>query len=337
MPLITDPFGDGFSVAEMTAAIDRAKVPPLPLRRLGLFRERPVRTTSVLVEEREGSLAVLPSRPRGAPATVAERTRRTVRSFAIPHFPHDDVVLPEDLQDGRVFGATGLVMRPDVVAQKSVDLRARHDLTREYVELNALFGTVKDGEGTVLYDYFAEFGLTQIVVDFDLGTSTTDVKAKCAEVIRAIQDEAVGYAYTEVVALVSSEFMDKLLDHPSVKELFTGWGGAATLRDDPRAGFAFGGIRFQEYRVTFPKPNGAASERLIAPNDGVAFPADAVGLFETYFAPPNVIDMVNEPGVPVYVQAIPRPDRSGVDIRTESNFLPLVTRPSACIKLTTTT
>ena len=336
MPTIINPFAAGDYLAELTAAINKIKPARLRLRELGLFRERPVSHTTVVVEELDGTLSVLPSRPRGGPATVASKTTRTLRSFAIPHFPHDDVVLPADIQDVRRFGSDAPLLDPDLAGQKLEFLRAKHDLTREYLELNALFGTVKDGEGTTLYNYFTEFGLTQITVDFDLGTATTDVKAKCREVLRQMEEEARGVAFTGVRALVSSEFFDKLVNHDSVKEAYLNWQAASALSADVRPGFPFGGIVFEEYRTVFPKPGGS-SERLIAANDGIAFPTGTVGVFETYFAPPNVIDRVNTPGVPIFVRAIPRLDGSGIDIKSESNLLPLVTRPRLCIKLTTTT
>lgn len=336
MPTIVNPFAAGDRLGELTAAINKIRPTRLRLRELGLFRERPVSHTTVIVEELDGTLSVLPSRPRGAPATVASAATRTMRSFVIPHFPHDDVVRPEDLQDVRNFGGIDPATAAAAAGSKLEDLRVKHDLTREYLELNALFGTVKDGEGTTLYNYFTEFGLTQITVDFDLGTATTDVKAKCREVLRAMEEEARGVAFTGVRALVSSEFFDKLVNHDSVKEAYLNWQAASALSADVRRGFPFGGIVFEEYRTVFPLANGS-SERLVAANDGVAFPTGTVGVFETYFAPPNVIDRVNTPGVPIFARAIPRLDGSGIDIKSESNMLPLVTRPTVCIRLTTTT
>jgi len=41
------------------------------------------------------------------------------------------------------------------------------------MKMNALRGIVKDGAGTTLYNYFTEFGLAQISVDFVLGTAGT--------------------------------------------------------------------------------------------------------------------------------------------------------------------
>ena len=67
-------------------------------------------------------------------------------------------------------------------------MRRKHAQTREYMEMNALRGIVKDGAGTTLYNYFTEFGLAQISVDFVLGTAGTNVQGKVREVLRAMED-----------------------------------------------------------------------------------------------------------------------------------------------------
>jgi hypothetical protein len=85
---------------------------------------------------------------------------------------------------------------------------------REYMEMNALRGIVKDGAGTTLYNYFTEFGLAQISVDFLLGTAGTLVQTKVREVLRAIEDNLLGESMSDVHALVSREFFDKLIAHP---------------------------------------------------------------------------------------------------------------------------
>jgi hypothetical protein len=71
-------------------------------------------------------------------------------------------------------------------------MRRKHAQTREYMEMNALRGIVKDGAGTTLYNYFTEFGLAQISVDFVLGTAGTNVQGKVREVLRAIEDNLLG-------------------------------------------------------------------------------------------------------------------------------------------------
>ncbi len=80
-------------------------------------------------------------------------------------------------------------------------MRVKHAQTREYMEVNALRGIVKDGAGTTLYDYFSEFGLTQIAVDFVLCTGTTQVQAKVRQVLRHVETELKGETMSGVLAL----------------------------------------------------------------------------------------------------------------------------------------
>ncbi len=50
-------------------------------------------------------MSLLPTQVPGAPATVGKRGKRKIRTFTIPHIPHDDVVLPEEVQGIRAFGS----------------------------------------------------------------------------------------------------------------------------------------------------------------------------------------------------------------------------------------
>ena len=115
-----------------------------------------------MIEAPEGVLSLLPSVPLGAPATVGTREGRTMRSFAVPWIPHNDVILPADIQGVRAIGsgsdADPLVA---VMTRKLTLMRNKHAQTRQYMEINALRGIVKDGAGTTLYDYFTEFGIAQ--------------------------------------------------------------------------------------------------------------------------------------------------------------------------------
>jgi hypothetical protein len=146
------------------------------LGQIGLFRFEGVTQRSIVIEQYQGVLSLLPSVPLGAPATVGNREGRSMRSFALPWIPHDDVILPSDIQGQPALGlsdaADPLV---EVMSRKLQLMRRKHAQTREYMEMNALRGIVKDGAGTTLYNYFTEFGLTQISVDFVFGTAGTNV------------------------------------------------------------------------------------------------------------------------------------------------------------------
>ncbi len=75
-------------------------------------------------------------------------------------------------------------------------MRRKHAQTREYMEMNALRGIVKDGAGTTLYNYFTEFDLAQISVDFAFGTAGTNIQGKVRTTLRAIEDNLLGETMT---------------------------------------------------------------------------------------------------------------------------------------------
>ena len=249
MTIIRDPFDTGgYSLAEMTQAINILPNLYTRLAQIGLFRFEGVSQRSVIIEQYEGVLSLLPSVPLGGPATVGTREGRSMRSFALPWIPHDDVVLPADIQGQPALGGAFDAADPlvEVMNRKLLLMRRKHAQTREYMEMNALRGIVKDGAGTTLYNYFTEFGLAQISVDFVLGTAGTNVQGKVREVLRAIEDNLLGEAMTSVHALVSREFFDKLIAHPKTEEAYKFYAstGAQPLREDVRRNFPFGGILF---------------------------------------------------------------------------------------------
>ena len=103
---MNNPFlNPGFSMASLTAAINLIPNRYGRLEALNLFPAKPVRTRQIIVEEYAGRLNLLPTKPPGSPGTVGERGKRKLRSFVIPHIPHDDVVLPEEVQGIRAFGS----------------------------------------------------------------------------------------------------------------------------------------------------------------------------------------------------------------------------------------
>jgi len=99
MTLVRNPFdAGGYSLAEMTQAINILPNLYTRLGQIGLFRFEGVSQRSVIIEQFEGILNLLPSVPLGGPATVGTREGRSMRSFALPWIPHDDVILPGDIQ-----------------------------------------------------------------------------------------------------------------------------------------------------------------------------------------------------------------------------------------------
>ncbi len=222
-----------------------------------------------------------------------------------------------------------------VMERKLTRMRVKHAQTREYMEVNALKGIVKDGAGTTLYNYFTEFGLVQQSVDFVLGTAGTQVQAKIRETLRKIETELKGETMTGVLALVSPEFFDKLIGHTSVEDAYKYFSstGAQPLREDTRRRFPFAGIVFEEYNATVTLSTGS-TETLVAAGEGIAFPLGTLDTFVTYGAPANLIETVNTLGLPMYARQLARPDGSAIEVKTEAAVLPINKRPRLAVKIT---
>jgi hypothetical protein len=338
MTIVRNPFdAGGYSLAEMTQAINILPNLYTRLAQIGLFRFEGISQRTVIIEQYNGVLNLLPSVPLGGPATVGNREGRSMQPFLLPWIPHEDVILPSDIQGRPALGA-GDAADPlvEVMNRKLLLMRRKHAQTREYMEMGALRGIVKDGAGTTLYNYFTEFGLTQISVDFVLGTPGTNVQGKVREVLRAIEDNLLGETMTSVHALVSREFFDKLIAHPKTEEAYKFYAatGAQPLREDVRRNFPFGGIVFEEYNAAVTLSTGS-SERLIPANEGIAFPLGTIDTFVTYGGPLFHMDTVNTIGLPLYASQHLDEEGRFIKVKTEASILPVNKRPRLAIRIHT--
>lgn len=336
MTLIRNPFdAGGYSLAEMTQAINILPNLYTRLGQIGLFRFEGVSQRAVIIEQYEGVLSLLPSVPLGGPATVGTREGRSLRSFALPWIPHDDVILPADIQGQPALGVSDAAdPLVEVMSRKLTLMRRKHAQTREYMEMNALRGIVKDGGGTTLYNYFTEFGLEQIAVDFIFGTAGTSIQSKVRTTLRAIEDNLLGETMTTAHALVSSEFFDKLISHPKTEDAYKFFSatGGQPLREDTRRAFPFAGILFEEYNGSVTLANGTA-ERLIPAGEGIAFPLGTFDTFTTYGGPANLLETANMIGLPLYARQHLDEKGRWIDVMTEASILPVNKRPRLAVRL----
>ncbi|KGK99876.1 major capsid protein, partial [Thalassobacter sp. 16PALIMAR09] len=222
----------------------------------------------------------------------------------------------------------------EVMNRKLTLMRRKHAQTREYMEMNALRGIVKDGAGTTLYNYFTEFGLEPIEVDFVFGTAGTNIQSKVRSLLRAIEDNLLGETMTTAHALISSEFFDKLISHPKTEEAYKYFSanGGQPLREDMRRAFPFAGLLFEEYNGSVTLSNGT-TERLIPAGEGIAFPLGTFDTFTTYGGPANLLETANTVGLPLYARQQIDSKGRWIDLMTEASTLPVNKRPRLAIRL----
>jgi hypothetical protein len=332
---MNNPFSnDAFGAIALTMAINILPNRYGRLEEINLMPARPVRLRQIAIEERNGVLSLLPTAVVGAAGTVGKRGKRKIRSFIVPHIPHDDVVLPEEVQGIRAFGSEGeLSALSDVLAMHLQSMRDKHAITLEHLRMGALKGVILDADGSTIYDLYSEFGITAKTINFQLNVDTTDVKAKCLELKRYIEDNLRGEFMTGVQVLVSAEFFDAFTGHPKVEAAYERWQQGEALRTDMRKGFTFAGVEFQEYRGQATDPDGTV-RRFIADSEAHAFPLGTSQTFATYFAPADFNESVNTMGQPLYAKQEPRKFERGTDLHTQSNPLPMCHRPGVLVKLT---
>ena len=324
----------GFAMASLTTAINLIPNRYGRIERLGLFPSKPVRTRQIIVEEYAGRLNLLPTKPPGSPGSVGQRGRRTLRSFVIPHIPHDDVVLPEEVQGIRAFGSeTEMEAIAGVMARHLDTMRNKHAITLEHLRIGALKGQILDADGSIIYDLYNEFGLTPKTLNFDLANANSDIKGHCYDLLTAVEDGLLGEFMTSVHVLCSPEFFRALTTHKEVKTAYTNWQQGAMLINDVRSGFPYAGITFEEYRGQASDSEGTV-RRFIAAGQAHAFPIGTVDTFATYDAPADFNETVNTLGQPLYAKQEPRKFDRGTDLHTQSNPLPMCHRPGVLVKLT---
>ena len=332
---IARSFTNGFQLTDLTN--DLLLIPNTwgLINELGIFRNESVSQHSVTVESTAGTLGLITDRIRGDRNNVSRDDPRVLRSFPIPHFPLDDAIKPEDIQGIRAYGTSEVAeTEANVIARKLERIRRNHAITLEFGRAQAITtGTIYAPNGTVSGNYYTDFGITRKEIDLTLSTATTNLLGKIEEGIASIQDNILsGETINNIIVLCSPEFFSKLIDHASVKEAYKYYSSTQEpLRQRLGSGvyrrFIHGGVEFIEYRGSY---NG---QRLIPAGDAYMLPQGTQDVFVNYFSCANRFSHINTLGEQAYVFVQRDQNDSEITIQSESNFLALVRRPSAIVRM----
>ncbi|AHL34735.1 hypothetical protein CD58_18340 [Pseudomonas brassicacearum] len=319
---------DLFSVANLTAAINKLPAIPGKVGAMGLFDEKGVTSTSVIIDEREGRLVLVPNTSRNDDPAPLEGRKRKRRTFETLHLPVSSSILPSQLQGIATFGqesATAPVVT--VVNDHLQELKNSIEATREFQRVGALRGQLLDADGSVLFDLFDEFDVKQKKVTVPLSKPETNVRKACLDAKRHAESKLGGVMVTGFRALCGPDWFDAFTDHAKVKEAFAHYQAAQDrLGGDMRSGFTFGGIEYIEYDVT------VSGQRFIPADIAQVFPV-ARGVFRLFNAPANYNETVNTLGQAFYSKAEPRKMGKGWDLEAQANPLAMCLFPEALVEL----
>ncbi len=329
---------DLFDAKTLTDAINEIPVVGGKILEMGLFTTKPVSTSTVVIENKNGVLKLLENKSYGAPAQVVGGYKRARRAYSVLHFPLEAHISPEDIRSILAFGSEqALEMMTDYLASRLADIKANHDVTREFLMLGAIKGYIKDGTENIVYDLYTDFGITQNIVDLQLSVSTTNVKAKCSEIIKLVRKNLKGDVMSGVHCFVSSELFDAIIDHPSVKEVWLRWADSQSmLGGDVFDKFPFMGITFERYDLSVTNAYENGEVNFFSVSEGIAFPVGTRNTFVEYVAPADFNETINMTGKPYYVKMEEAKFGRGYDIHAQSNILPMCTRPSCVVRVIST-
>ncbi|HEV7278398.1 MAG TPA: major capsid protein [Devosiaceae bacterium] len=342
-----EDFNFPYTATDLTEQVNRIPNSYGLIRAMGLFDMEGVISTIVEIRIEDGVLRVLPAKDRGAPGTPGGRETGNTIFMEVPHFPDLDLITPQDIQNLMIL--VGRTKKPatlaDEMAKRLRKIRNNHDITLEYLRMSALKGLIKDGNGQTLYDLYEVFGQTKKTVDFKLGTDTTDVIAKCAEVFEHIATNLKGETMSGVEVLVDNGFFSAFIQHPKVEKYWTSnQQGVVAIAQAERENlggqwgrvFDFQNIRFREYYGSAPVRNAnneVVNERFIEAKHGHAFPVGTMDTFKTWFAPANDVRFVNTVGQDIYISPEILKHGAGIELKSESNPLPIAKRPEVLVEI----
>jgi hypothetical protein len=333
--------GDYFSATTLDEVADNVPYQPQALGSLGIFDPKPIRTTTVMVSYKNGSFEIVPTTERGGPETPIGRRDRKLHYFETKALRQKERVNSHELTDILANNRPLEVRLQDAITEvndRAGIMRTNNEVTLERMRLGALQGILLDADNSVIYDYFAEFGVpAPVAVQFNFATITPNQLVNFIEVnivrpmIRALGSRAG--ASVRIGALVGDNFWAGLMTHDAVMRTYLNWQAAVQLRQGlaaPWGQFDFGGVTWMNYRGT-----DDGTTIAIGVNEAIFFPIGARDVFRNYLSPGERFRDQGKKGQEVYLIVSPDPRENMdeyVDIRVRTYPLPICVFPKALMR-----
>ena len=284
--------------------------------------------------------------------TIAGREQDSLL-LKIPHFPLDDAITPNDIdgivQAGSLAEFAELETVSSVRADKMIDMREAHSLTLEAARMQLIVqGTAYAPRGTVVTNYYTEFGVTRVEtgVDFSAATDPRPTINDAKKAVRnGLRDGQAGTVRSFVVLCSDSFYMAlqqnafvtdafKYVDQGQALSILLGKGGSDVAGLD---------ARFEQmslFGCTFINAGAAGYENaagtfvpFIPEGDAYMMPVGVRDLFKTYYAPANRFGSINRRAQGSYWFEYLNEKDDIIEIMTEQNFLNAMLNPAAVVRL----
>ena len=324
---------DAFSLVSMLDTVDSMEYLPNGLGAMGIFTPRPVRTETVAIESRDGVLGLIQTTQRGAPIEQSTHNKRKLRDFRTSRIAKGDRITASELAFVRGHGEEQQVVMLQQEIARRLDgpdgIMSNIELTMEHMRLGAIQGIVNDADGSEIYNWFTEFGVTPATeIPFNFAAQTEgDLRTFCNVISRDMKRAAKGAwgAGTRIHALCGDNFWDELVALPEVRQTYLNRGESKYVEGGGSyESFTYGGILWENYQGT---DDGTT---VSIDTDSVKFfPTNAPGAFLEVFSPGEQFSHIGALGQRAYPQVVRDVQRDTyVDLEACSYPLLVCTRPA---------
>ncbi|MCM8532228.1 MAG: major capsid protein [Lentisphaeraceae bacterium] len=282
----------------------------------GLVDFKPITSTDIALVQVDGQLQILTAKQLGERGDKLKKKNAKISRFEAPYYPHESVLRAADVQNLKAL--PGSDQTPEqiteaVVMEKIDSMDQNYTMTFEWILMNMLKGRIMEDSGNILLNLYTILGKTKKTLDFKLGTETTDVAAKCQDLVEMVEDGLNGDTSDGVEVQVSKEFWKKLTTHKTVKEDFKNYNGNSNRNVEGH------GSRFTYHGVTFERNNTViAGVRFVDEDKGHAYPTGTMDTFKGTLSPADMVAYANTLGQRTYISTEDLPHGKGVEIHMES-------------------
>lgn len=280
---------DAFSVASMTDAINEVETLPREIMQEGLFKEEGVRTRLIGFEHKNGVIRFAPVDKPGDPVQSTARGKGRMKYFETVRVAVKDRIRASELEFLNAFGGdknkivAGL---QEEIAKRQTDeegLIAQVDNTFERMFLGATDGVWVDHDGSIITDWFTEFGIARApTIALDLAnTAEGELREKVEKnITRPMKRAAKGLQFSGIGARCGEDAWDALMKNKEFREPYVQQGNATALHGETLGDTVkFAGVHWREY---FGSDEG---EVALAPDEIRFYPIGGQGMFKHFMSP----------------------------------------------------
>lgn len=299
---VTRSHADFNHVEEWTKTINEVPNQSGFIKSMNLFDTSYTNQEAILFDKVTSNVTLLASTDRRAgPVSYGKDDKVETFSLPLDYMSYADRITKQDYMSKRRAGtANEQDTFINIMGEKLRNLRRAVDQTHEYMMLQSIKGVTVSPSGRVLADMFSLFGITQTTIDFELGTNTTNVHAKIAQlkdtVVKNLKTGGVITAPLNVI--VDRSFFDKFINHDQIRADFLNSQSNVRYQQDLSSYYTWGisdvfeiqGVRFMVYGHEFNLPNGT-TEPAVETDTGYAIPVVAGdSIFRAVYGPSQRMD-----------------------------------------------